>query len=305
MEHIAEEVINCISKDVFNKESIECFWGIGSNGNFIFNDEVGLKCFSLLFEERRKEDETTYQPVKGKILNYLENVWCAKKNFKGTYGKDYVALLQKVLTLITTAPQYFGQANAGEDRNHFNVLTVSLCQILNSGKRAACKYEAACKSKRENIVRCFRKVCKDRGGNQRKFWSTIKPYLNSRNSTNDSRIVLKDNDMIIRDPQAVAETPNNFFTSVAREETGQAKPTPDCSHISDLSRIQQNLPAKPPLSLEKTNSAEVKEAMMKIKTNKATGCDQIPPRAIKASAEVLCHPFSELFNYILNKSRIP
>ena len=44
---------------------------------------------------------------------------------------------------------------------------------------------------------------------------------------------------------------------------------------------------------------------MKIKTNKATGCDQIPPRAIKESAEILCHPFSELFNYILNKSRIP
>ena len=129
--------------------------------------------------------------------------------------------------------------------------------------------------------------------------------MNSRKSTNDSRTVLKDNDMIIRDPQEVAETLNNFFTSAAREETGQAKPTPNYSQIADLSRIQQNLPAKPPLSLKKTNSTKVKEAMVKIKTNKATGCDQIPPIAIKASAEVLCHPFSELFNYILNKSRIP
>ena len=159
--------------------------------------------------------------------------------------------------------------------------------------------------RRKAVQEHFRKVCEDRGGNQRKFWSTIKPYLNSRKSTNDSRIVLKDNDMIIKDPQEVAETLNNFFTSAAREETGQAKPTPNYSHIADLSRIQQNLPAKPPLSLKKTNSTEVKEAMMKIKTNKATGCDQIPPIAIKASAEVLCHPFSELFNYILNKSRIP
>ena len=87
--------------------------------------------------------------------------------------------------------------------------------------------------------------------------------------------------MIIRDPREVAETLNNFFTSAAREETGQAKPTPDCSHIADLSRMQQNLTSKPPLSLKKTNFTEVKEAMMKIKTNKATGCDQIPPRAIK------------------------
>ena len=70
---------------------------------------------------------------------------------------------------------------------------------------------------------------------------------------------------IIRDPQEVAKTLNNFFTSAARDETGQAKPTPDCSHIADLSCIQQNLTPKPPLSLKKTNFTEVKEAMMKIK----------------------------------------
>lgn len=159
--------------------------------------------------------------------------------------------------------------------------------------------------RRKAIQEHFRKVCEDRGGDQRKFWSTIKPYLNSRKRTNDGRIVLKDNDKIIRHPQEVAETLNNFFTSAAHEETGHAKPISDCSHIADLSRIQQNLTPKPPLSLKKTNSTEVKEAMMKIKTNKATGCDQIPPRAIKESAEILCHPFSELFNYILDKSRIP
>ena len=73
----------------------------------------------------------------------------------------------------------------------------------------------------------------------------------------------------------------------------------------DLSHIQQNLTPKPPLSLKKTNFTEVKEAMMKIKTNKATGCDQIPPRAIKEPGEILCHPLSELFDYILNKCRIP
>ena len=159
--------------------------------------------------------------------------------------------------------------------------------------------------RRKAVQEYFRKVCDDRGGDQRKFWSTIKPYLNSRKSTNVGRIVLKDNDVIIRDPHEVAETLNNFFPSTAREVTGQAKQTLVCSHIADLSHIQQNLTPKPPLSLKKTNFTEVKEAMMKIKTNKATGFDQIPPRVIKESAEILCHPFSELFNYILNKSRIP
>jgi len=92
MEHMAIEDIDRISKGVFNKEPIECFRGIGSNEKFLFSDEDGLKSFSLLSEQRRKEDETIYQPAKGEILSYLENVWCAKKNFKGTYGEDYIAL---------------------------------------------------------------------------------------------------------------------------------------------------------------------------------------------------------------------
>lgn len=92
MEYMANEVINCISKGIFNKQPIECFRGIGSNKNFIFGDEGGLKLFSLLSEKRRKEDETMYQPAKGEILSYLENVWCVKKNFKGTYGEDYITL---------------------------------------------------------------------------------------------------------------------------------------------------------------------------------------------------------------------
>ena len=44
--------------------------------------------------------------------------------------------------------------------------------------------------------------------------------------------------------------------------------------------------------------------MMKIKTNKATGCKCVPLRAIKESAEMLWHPFSELFNNIPDNSSI-
>ena len=92
MEYMAKEVINCISKGIFNKQPIECFQGIGSNKNFIFGNEDGLKLFSLLSDKQRKEDETMYQPAKGEILSYLENVWCVKKKFKGTYGEDYITL---------------------------------------------------------------------------------------------------------------------------------------------------------------------------------------------------------------------
>lgn len=77
------------------------------------------------------------------------------------------------------------------------------------------------------------------------------------------------------------------------------KPTPDLSHID------QNLTPKHPLGSKKTNPVEVKEAMLKVNTNKAMSYDNIPPRAIKESAKILCYPFSILFNHILENSRIP
>ena len=43
---------------------------------------------------------------------------------------------------------------------------------------------------------------------------------------------------------------------------------------------------------------------MKIKTNKATGCECVPLKAIKESAEMLWHPYSELFNNIPDNSSI-
>ncbi|KAJ7391492.1 hypothetical protein OS493_018539 [Desmophyllum pertusum] len=92
MESMAKEVVDCIGKGVYNKEPIKCFRGVG-NKNFVFRDEDKLKSFSLLSEERKKEDSGIYQPSNGEMLSYLENVWSAKKNFKGTYGEDYLTLI--------------------------------------------------------------------------------------------------------------------------------------------------------------------------------------------------------------------
>lgn len=67
MEYMANEVINCISKGIFNKQPIECFRGIGSNKNFIFGDEDGLKLFSLSYpknEERKMKQCTNLRRVK-------------------------------------------------------------------------------------------------------------------------------------------------------------------------------------------------------------------------------------------------
>lgn len=42
--------------------------------------------------------------------------------------------------------------------------------------------------------------------------------------------------------------------------------------------------------------------MKKLSPNKATGCDLIPP---SYSTIFLCHPFSILFNYVLDHAKVP
>ena len=153
--------------------------------------------------------------------------------------------------------------------------------------------------RRKAVQEHFRKLCDNNSSDQRKFWNTIKPYINSRKCKNHGRIVLKDNDNIITDQQKVAETLNDFFTSVARAETAQPKPSPDLSYIAD------HVANTPSLSLGKTNPKEVKDILLSIKPNKATGYDLIPPRAVKQSADVLCYLLSTLDNYVLDAGKIP
>ena len=139
------------------------------------------------------------------------------------------------------------------------------------------------------------------------MWTGSKLYINSRKTKQNGCIVLKDNERIIRDKREVAEILNNFFTSFGETEQSISgvRFTPNLSHI------QQNFIRKHSFSLKKTNPGEVKEVMLKVKTDKATGQDNIPPRAIKESAEILCYPFSVLYIYfflfffhILENSRI-
>ena len=124
----------------------------------------------------------------------------------------------------------------------------------------------------------FKKLCDTKPNNQRKFWSTIKPYINSRKcAQNNSRIILKENDKLITDSQAVTETLNKYFTSITRTDAGMTRP------IANNSCINNYIGSVPTLSLKKTNYREVKDILVNVKENKATGADLIPPLKCYAS----------------------
>ena len=59
-----------------------------------------------------------------------------------------------------------------------------------------------------------------------------------------------------------------------------------------------------PFTLPSTSPGEVKRIIKNFKTNKATGHDQIPARAVKESAEILCQPFSCLMNFLFERGKV-
>lgn len=68
--------------------------------------------------------------------------------------------------------------------------------------------------RRGKIKEYFKRLCEEKYSDQRQFWNAIKSYINSQRSKHSGRIVLKDNEKIIRDQKEVAETLNKFFTSI-------------------------------------------------------------------------------------------
>ena len=150
--------------------------------------------------------------------------------------------------------------------------------------------------RRRAVKEHFAKLCEETYGNQRKFWTTISPYINSRKNVNTGRIILKDNGKIIKEQNKVAETLNAYFTGFGANSANYTSTTDiDLSHIAVDST----------LSLRKSNPIEVYEVLKGLKPNKATGHDLIPPELVQQSAEALSQPFSTLFNYILDHATVP
>ena len=125
-----------------------------------------------------------------------------------------------------------------------------------------------------------------------------RPYISSRKkqSFHNERILLKDNGGVIREQKKVAEVLAEYFSRFQHPDFNQLPPKSYQTIKAHQSR---------PFTLTNTSPGEVKRIMKNIKTNKATGHNQIPARAVKESAEILCQHFSCLVNFLFERGKVP
>ena len=156
--------------------------------------------------------------------------------------------------------------------------------------------------RRRAVQENFTKLCKEKFTDQRKFWSTIRPFIYKCKQKNNNHIILKDNDNIIRDRREVAETLDEFFSNItSTEQTNVIKNT---DLMSNFMRIPSDIRSGC-TSLSYTKPTEVREVISKMKINKAVGHDLMPAGALKSQLKSYAVFFRTGFNFILDTSKIP
>ena len=132
--------------------------------------------------------------------------------------------------------------------------------------------------------------------NPKKFWSLFKTVSNSSSVPSKMTWKRSEGDIIVENPEDVANLLNNYFHSVfnppfSQEEYNNhpASTTSSCDPITDIH----------------VTSDDVRRILLSLDVNKATGADRIPARLLRYCAPYISSSLSDLFNKSLNTGKIP
>ena len=89
MEAMAEDIVDCLKKTSFGGKSVYPLRGSGDS--LVFDDEIGLKEFVQLTDQRKLRCREGYFPNKN-VFRYLVRNWGVNEHFRGSYTEDYVTL---------------------------------------------------------------------------------------------------------------------------------------------------------------------------------------------------------------------
>ena len=84
MQHMAEEVKQCLMHTQYGGNPCAVLRGIGGDENSVFKDEEELVTFLGKSELRKDEDDSQYEPVKNKLWREVATVWNLDENFVGS-----------------------------------------------------------------------------------------------------------------------------------------------------------------------------------------------------------------------------
>lgn len=143
---------------------------------------------------------------------------------------------------------------------------------------------------------------KDVEGDAKRTWNLIKSVINGTSKFNNIREIRLNSSTTTANPVQIANKFNEYFTNVGRD---LAKNIPD-TNGSYYDYLKMNIVKESGcLFLTPVDSDEVMNYIKCLKSNKATGYDDISVTVIKAVANVICKPLADIFNVSLCSGVFP
>ena len=157
--------------------------------------------------------------------------------------------------------------------------------------------------RRKSVINHFDQLCVNAAGKPKEFWNSLRPLMHSKRCVPSEYITLKENNKIIKDQNQVAEILNSYFKNVT--ESLNIQQHTSFENQPHLSNIPKNWNQDEQFEFNLINHELVKTALQRMKANKATGHDHIPPLALKASIPTITRPLSHLINTIITLRAVP
>lgn len=136
--------------------------------------------------------------------------------------------------------------------------------------------------------------------NSRKTWQITKEILsNKKTQLKSKELELRINGKLTSDPLYVANEINNYFSTVGSIKCAN-RPQYECFEFN-----QRPAPNTMLTDFDATDSEEVKEIIMRLGSNKASGYDEIPTRFLKDNVDFLSVILAQFINDSFQNGEFP
>ena len=156
----------------------------------------------------------------------------------------------------------------------------------------------------------------------RKFWKIIKPNFANKNKT--QKIILVENNEIIKEDKEIAEIFNNYFVNIVKDlnipEINHSKLSENSSNIDtepidiiiqnfsdhlSILKIKENINQIEIFSFKLINEMDIETEIKALNSKKAPGVDGIPVNILKETIDILKYPLAQLFNVSIENQIFP
>ena len=226
----------------------------------------------------------------------IDDVYWAWERLLTDVLDDHAPLVQK--TIAKPKPFYFNSEviAAIRCRNQFK-RKYYVTKDPNDWEKYRQQRNRVVSLRRKAIKEHFAKQC---SASTREFWSVFKPYLYSRKNQTSEFIQLAEGETIFQEQSKIADILNNHLLS------GTSAPAvPDPKNHHSIFTIKTNLSPTEAFNFSSVSESVAAELLKSLNIRKATGCDLIPPRALKEGYPSLNGPICSLVNQIITRREIP